>query len=175
MGHRIWVIAIWGVLLLQLSIAVLYFLDLTSSLTGIRARPLNWELYELEEMGVFLALVIGTVFSASLAMRSVYHARSSEARLHAAQSQFQDLVRRQFESWGLTRSEHDVALLAIKGLSNSEIAQTLGKSEGTVKAQCNAVFRKAGVNGRPQLISGLIEDLLGDGPTVGALVPVINA
>lgn len=68
----------------------------------------------------------------------------------------------QFSDWGLSRSEHDVAMLVIKGLSNGEIASVLGKSEGTVKAQCNAVFRKANVNGRPQLISGLIEDLLGE-------------
>jgi len=161
-GARFWNFAIWAVLGLQLSIAVLYLLDLTSSFTGIRARPDSWALYELQEVGVFLALVAGTAMAAALALRGQKRAFQSEARLKVAQAQFQEIVLQQFSDWGLSRSEHDVAMLVIKGLSNGEIASVLGKSEGTVKAQCNAVFRKANVNGRPQLISGLIEDLLGE-------------
>ena len=34
--------------------------------------------------------------------------------------------------------------------------------EGTVKAQNAAVYRKAGVSGRPQLLSLFIEDLMTD-------------
>jgi len=59
-----------------------------------------------------------------------------------------------------SQNKHDVALLVFKRLSNAEIADVLRKSEGTVKPQCNTLFRKAGVNGCSQLISGLIEDLL---------------
>lgn len=162
MAGRFWTFAIWAVLVLQLCIAVLYLLDLTSSLTGIPARPSNWALYELQEVSIFLALVAGTVMAAAMALRGHRQAKRSNDRLKAAQTQFQDIVAQQFEAWNLSRSEHDVALLVVKGLSNGEIAAVLGKSEGTVKAQCNAVFRKAGVNGRPQLISGLIEDLLGE-------------
>jgi len=42
-------------------------------------------------------------------------------------------------------------------------------SEGTVKAQTNAIYRKAGVTGRPQLLSLFIEDLMA-GP-VGPVKP----
>lgn len=35
-------------------------------------------------------------------------------------------------------------------------------SEGTVKAQTYAIYRKAGVAGRPQLLSLFIEDLMQD-------------
>lgn len=162
MGARFWQFAIWAVLVLQLFIGILYLLDLTSSLTGIRARPDSWALYELQEIGIFLALAAGAAMAGALALRGHRRAADSESRLRAAQSQFRGLVAEHFSAWGLSRSETDVALLVIKGLSNGEIAAVLGKSEGTVKAQCNAVFRKAGVNGRPQLISGLIEDLLGN-------------
>jgi DNA-binding NarL/FixJ family response regulator len=53
-----------------------------------------------------------------------------------------------------------VALFAIKGLSTPEIAQLRQTSEGTVKAQTAAIYRKAGVTGRPQLLSLFIEDMM---------------
>jgi DNA-binding CsgD family transcriptional regulator len=66
-----------------------------------------------------------------------------------------------FQDWGLTASDRDVALFAIKGLSISEIAEMRETREGTIKAQCNAIYRKAGVTGRPQLISLFVEELMG--------------
>jgi hypothetical protein len=58
-----------------------------------------------------------------------------------------------------------VALFAIKGLSTADIARMRSSSEGTVKAQTNAIYRKAGVSGRPQLLSLFIEELMqDDGP-----------
>ncbi len=60
---------------------------------------------------------------------------------------------------GLTPAEADVALFAIKGLSTQEIATLRGVSEGTIKAQTNAIYRKADVSGRPQLLSQFLEDL----------------
>jgi len=44
--------------------------------------------------------------------------------------------------------------------------------EGTVKAQTNAIYRKAGVSGRPQLLSLFIEDLMDD---AGAHCPAADA
>ncbi|MFN3578474.1 MAG: helix-turn-helix transcriptional regulator, partial [Tabrizicola sp.] len=66
----------------------------------------------------------------------------------------------------------DVALFAIKGMSTAEIAQLRSTSEGTVKAQTNAIYRKAGVTGRPQLLSLFIEDLMRDD---GAIRPMPQA
>jgi DNA-binding CsgD family transcriptional regulator len=68
-----------------------------------------------------------------------------------------------FSQWGLSASESDVALLAVKGLSITEIAGIRGSREGTVKAQLNAVYRKAGVGNRSQLLSMFIEELMDDG------------
>jgi DNA-binding CsgD family transcriptional regulator len=73
-----------------------------------------------------------------------------------------ELMLTRFRDWGLTSAERDVALFAIKGLSTQEIASLRGTAEGTVKAQTNAIYRKAGVNGRPQLLSLFIEDLMDD-------------
>jgi DNA-binding CsgD family transcriptional regulator len=62
-----------------------------------------------------------------------------------------------------------VALFAIKGMSTAEIAGLRRVSEGTVKAQTAAIYRKAGVSGRPQLLSLFIEDLLGAAPAGSGL------
>jgi len=51
-------------------------------------------------------------------------------------------------------------LFLIIGLSMRDIAKMGGKLESTIKAQTNAIYRKAGVTGRTQLLSTFIEGLL---------------
>ena len=53
-----------------------------------------------------------------------------------------------------------MATFLIKGADIAEIARLRGSAEGTVKAHLNAIYRKAGVSGRPALVSLLIEDLM---------------
>ncbi len=67
-----------------------------------------------------------------------------------------------FTDWGLTPAERDVAVFLVKGLSTRDIAELRGTSEGIVKAQTNAIYRKASVTGRTQLLSTFIEDLMDD-------------
>ena len=55
-----------------------------------------------------------------------------------------------------------MALFSVKGLSTQQIAEMRNTSEGTVKAQTNAIYRKADVSGRPQLLSLFIDDLMND-------------
>jgi DNA-binding NarL/FixJ family response regulator len=51
----------------------------------------------------------------------------------------------------LTPREREVAVLAAQGLSNKEIAKTLGISVKTVKAHLSLVFQKLGVRRRSEL------------------------
>ncbi len=51
----------------------------------------------------------------------------------------------------LTRAETEVATLALRGLSNREIAQARGASERSVANQLAAIFRKLGVGSRSEL------------------------
>ena len=67
-----------------------------------------------------------------------------------------------FTDWRLTPAERDVAVFLVKGLSTRDIAELRGTSEGTIKAQTNAIYRKAAVTGRTQLLSTFIEDLMDD-------------
>ena len=95
----------------------------------------------------------------------------AEVRLRRASGAFADLLQERFNEWGLTPSEKDVALFSIKGMSTSEIAGLRSTSEGTVKAQTNAIYRKAGVSGRSQLLSLFIEDLMRDDGAVRPMPP----
>jgi DNA-binding CsgD family transcriptional regulator len=52
----------------------------------------------------------------------------------------------------LTRAEASVVRHAARGLTNREIARTLGKSELTVRNQLASVYRKLGVTNRLRLI-----------------------
>ena len=73
---------------------------------------------------------------------------------------FGEFLQHQFRDWDLSPSESDVALFAIKGSSIAEIARMRGTKDGTIKAQLNAIYRKAGVTGRPQLISFFIDEMV---------------
>ncbi len=69
-------------------------------------------------------------------------------------------IDQQFERWGLTRSEAEVALLLLKGLSHKEIAAVRQTGERTARQHARAVYRKAGLGGRAELAAFFLEDLL---------------
>ena len=53
-----------------------------------------------------------------------------------------------------------IVTATVKGFSTAEIGRVRGTFEGTVKAQTNAIYRKAGVRGRAQLLCLFIDDLV---------------
>lgn len=71
-----------------------------------------------------------------------------------------DLIDVQFKEWGLSKSEKDVALLLIKGLSLKEIASIRNTAEKTVRHQAGIVYEKAQLDGRAQLSAFFLEDIL---------------
>jgi DNA-binding CsgD family transcriptional regulator len=158
---RDWIIL--AILAVQAVSAVLFIASIGFSLAGV--SPFAWAVHELTEIGAAVGLILGTVLGAIALRRSHRRTREAEAKLRAASGAFMDLLEEKFAAWGLTPAERDVALFAIKGMSTPEIAQLRQTSEGTVKAQTAAIYRKAGVSGRPQLLSLFIEDLM-DGPMV---------
>ncbi|MBU9699023.1 helix-turn-helix transcriptional regulator [Rhodobacteraceae bacterium HSP-20] len=158
-----WVIA--AVLVVQALCAVFFVSDILSSLLGIYTRPLAWEIRELLEILAATGLILGLLLGAVMFQRIMRERNVAQERLRRASGAFMDLLEERFTEWALTPAERDVALFAIKGLSTSEIATLRATSEGTVKAQTNAIYRKAGVSGRPQLLSLFIDDLMRDDVT----------
>jgi DNA-binding NarL/FixJ family response regulator len=53
---------------------------------------------------------------------------------------------------GLTDRQAQVLALMVRGMSNRDIADQLGLSEGTVKIHATAVFKTLGVNSRTQAL-----------------------
>lgn len=66
----------------------------------------------------------------------------------------------QFDAWGLTEVEKEVALLLVKGLATKEIATVRECSERTVRQHAQAIYSKSKLSGRAELAAYFIEDLL---------------
>ena len=136
--------------------------DILVSVIGLRTSPISWRLREFIEIGAALGLILGVVMGALALRRTQKRNAHVEGQLRLASGAFAELLEERFREWGLTPAERDVALFSIKGLAMSEIATLRQTSEGTVKAQTNAIYRKAGVNGRAQLFCLFVEDLMSE-------------
>lgn len=150
---------------LQTLAAIVFVLDLV--LTMVPGAPIPWEIHELIQIGAGLGLVLGVVGGLLVLQDARRRTHRAESALKLASGAFMELVETRFGEWGLTPSERDVAMFALKGLNISEIAELRGTSDGTVKAQSSAVYRKADVTGRGQFVSLFVDELL-DGPVVPA-------
>ncbi|WP_431300766.1 helix-turn-helix transcriptional regulator [Tabrizicola sp. BL-A-41-H6] len=157
-----------AVFIVQAACAFFFVSDILASVLGIRTTPISWEMRELLEIGAAIGLTLGVFLGGVMLSRALRQRNVAEERLRRASGAFLDLLQERFAEWGLTTAERDVALFAIKGMSTAEIATLRSTSEGTVKAQTNAIYRKAGVTGRPQLLSLFIDDLMREDGTVRA-------
>lgn len=150
------------------SICALFFVwEIAVGVFGVQRAPLSWQVRELVEIGASVGLILGVGVGAALLYYMTKRKRRAERQLDRASQAFGEVLEQRFTEWGLTPSERDVAWFTVKGLSISDIARLRQTSEGTVKAQSNAIYRKAGISGRTQLLSVFIEDLMGDDPGAG--------
>lgn len=131
----------------------------------------------LVEAGLLILALTGGWIVLRQLYRAAYTAQRRAARYRDRLSRSRDDARRwkreandlmrglgakigeQFERWGLSPSEKDVALLLLKGLSHKEIAVIRGVTETTARQQAGAVYRKAEVSGRYDLAAFFLEDL----------------
>lgn len=144
----------------QVLCAGVFLYKLLIALLPLPVAPINWQVFELIEIGAALGLVLGATVGFVALRRSLRDAARMRSQLRLASGAFFELMQDHFDEWGLTPAERDVAQFALKGLSLQEIADLRNTSPGTVKAQTNAIYRKAGVSGRTQLLSLFIDDLM---------------
>ena len=115
-------------------------------------------------MEIFVSLMLLTGLALGIVqLRGLLEDLASKSRsLEVARGDLSRVVEAQFQSWGLTPAEREVALFALKGLDANEIAALRGAASGTVRAQLTRIYAKAGVSNRGQLAAYFVEDLLAD-------------
>lgn len=119
----------------------------------------SWLFHEISELAAFIALILGTVFTAILLVQLLRRQQKLEYQVDAASKRFQDVIMAQFKDWDFTDAEVEIGMLLIKGLSIAEIAELRGRSQATVKAQNSAIYQKSGMANRAQLVSYFVEEL----------------
>jgi len=73
--------------------------------------------------------------------------------LQDANRDFEDRIQAASAAWQLTPAQAHVLRGVVRGLSNKEIAATLGNAEATVEVHVTRVLRKAGAAGRTVLVT----------------------
>jgi DNA-binding NarL/FixJ family response regulator len=112
----------------------------------------------------FLVLRLSRLAERADHMESALDRAQNEGRAWRQQSRrFLDGLSRaietQFDAWGLTAAEADVAGLLLKGASLREIATLRRTSEATIRQQAQNVYRKSGLASRTELSAYFLEDL----------------
>jgi DNA-binding NarL/FixJ family response regulator len=82
------------------------------------------------------------------------------SEVQAARHNLALVAERQFAEWELTKTEQEVAMLLLKGLSFKEIAAVRDTLEKTVRQQASSIYRKSGLSGRHAFSAWFIEDFL---------------
>lgn len=153
---------LWIVFSLQAICALFFTLDVVGDMTG-RTWFMHVGESDTLEYLITVVLAVSLLFTGRQLLALLTRQKRLEQQMQIASGAFAELLDAHFDDWALTPSERDVALMAIKGLSIADMARLRETKDGTIKAQCNAIYRKAGVNGRPQLLSVFIEELMADG------------
>lgn len=129
-------------------------------------RLTRWQILHLATKTFAVGLLL---FGYILSQREIRRLSHEETRqldtLAVLRGHFDNIIFRRFEIWGLSKAECDVALLSLRGLKISEIALLRKTKEGTIKAQLSAIFHKAGIGTRTQLLALFMDEFLDFGAT----------
>ena len=140
--------------------ALIFLAELMGEITGVYLLSSSWLVHEITALVTLFGFILGGLMIwrgyAAINLRN----REVEQTLRSARGEFFEMLSLQFDRWDLTEAERDVAMLTVKGMSVAEIADIRNTTQGTIKSQNNAIYRKAQVKGRTQLLGVLIDELL---------------
>lgn len=91
---------------------------------------------------------------------SVTQLNNISQEMKDARHQYSGVIQTQFSQWTLTRSEQEVAMLLLKGLSFKEISALRNTKEKTVRQQASDIYSKADVEGRHEFAAWFLEDFM---------------
>lgn len=147
------------VLILQLVCAAFFFFDAITDWLGLENIPAIRQLHSFE-LVMALTMLAGIAVTIWALRHVLRQQKLLRRQIQMASGAFSTVIDQAFSDWALTTAESDIALMAIKGFSTADMAQVRSSKEGTVKAQAAAVYRKANVANRLQLLSLFIDELL---------------
>jgi len=154
---------ILSIIILQSACAIFFIFDVVNDFTSYELS--NKEtLHLIAESVASASLIIAILLEIGVLRNILQRKAHLEAQLTRSQQSLYEIVENQFYYWKLTPAEFDVAMFLFKGCNPSEIAQLRGTSEGTVKAQLSAVYRKANVQNRAELLVLIIDSLYAKEP-----------
>jgi DNA-binding CsgD family transcriptional regulator len=151
--------ALAALILFQIACVAFFVFDVAKDMGDMPDGALL-SFHFLPEIAATAGLIVGIIVETRWLLRLLRRQEMMARGLGIAAGALAELMEGYFATWGLTPSEQDVATFTIKGYAIAEIAAMRGSAEGTVKTHLNAIYRKAGVAGRGQLVSLLIEDLM---------------
>jgi DNA-binding NarL/FixJ family response regulator len=111
-------------------------------------------LWEMRQRKLALRSLAADLSQADLKLQDVTE------QMRSARSRYAEVIQQQFTEWTLTRSEQEVAILLLKGLSFKEIAVLRDTREKTVRQQASAIYAKTGLEGRHAFSAFFLEDFL---------------
>ena len=120
-------------------------------LSLVIASVAYWQRHQARRSAVELAEILEGVSS---------DAEALSAKLDDALEGRARQVDSDFDKWGLSAAEKEIALFLLKGLRLQDIADLRHTSERTVRQQAQAIYRKAGLDGRIELSAHFVEDLM---------------
>lgn len=152
---------LWSLFALQAICCVYFLMDITWDLLW-PASINRFADSDILEALVTIALFFGLVFTGNELRRLLTRHDQLQDQIKIASGAFTEVMEARFKDWSLTSAEREIAILAIKGFSIAEMAELRDTKQGTVKAQCASVYKKADVAGRLQLLSIFLDDLMAD-------------
>jgi DNA-binding CsgD family transcriptional regulator len=151
---------VFPMIMVALQVIAAAFFVFDSIEDQITKAPQGFNLDAAMECVIALALLGGIILSSRYILRLKRELLWKDQRLASARGALGEHILLQFQSWGLTPGEGEVALFALKGCDIAEIARLRGAAAGTVRSQLSQVYAKAGVTSQAMLVSLFIDDLL---------------
>ncbi|WP_428642440.1 helix-turn-helix transcriptional regulator [Roseibium sp.] len=144
-----------AVILLQVVSACFFIGDVFWELTSS-----GLTLHTAFETCAAVALVCGVIFGFFEMIRMYRTSKFAQDALRIAADAFGEMIRSRFDTWKLSPTEQEVALLTLKGFDVSEIADLRRTAQGTVRAQQTSIYSKSGTANRGQFVSSFIDALI---------------
>ncbi len=153
-------------------LAIIMVLNFFDVITDISLGVPTWHI--IEESMIVLASALGVVFLVIEINKRTTHINQLKAELaesddklqniseemKLARTKYSELIVQQFNDWKLTKSEKEVAMLLLKGLSFREISGVRDTKEKTVRQQASNIYDKANLDGRHEFSAWFLEDFI---------------